>query len=814
MALKPRYKRRIFWGILSFIAIIVLATVFVPPLITLNNLKPRIQSAISATGFDAKINGDIDFSLIGGLNIAAHDIDIGNGNIETALFRIPLAYIFNLENAPLGDKITIRGGGINVARLVPPMIDNQLDMHNFTVNFKNKDYHIIDGKLDGGRFAGNIRTDQHKYEIAAFGDEFNVKNRNNNLDITGRLYSDGSANGTMSIDTYDVNRFFDFDDPKISRRIKLKMNFDWDGEYGFKFSDITGDNFAGNIELYGDGRRDIELSATGLVFDMTFLLSGTEIFQNTKLNLDLYGQLSLADKKYNHIKVDAVGTSDSIEINQIIADDVIIDGGVITADTVNDMQIRTPNIFCLFNGTPKNWECTDFTYNDMTGNLSVDNNVFAIFIQSGLKMPNDLPLNDVKILGDTGRINFVFSDVGGHIDIDGDKMTPVYNFVRGKAFDWLGYDIKILPENFANDAGDFIMDDDVLSFTPYSGRWSIKIQNNSFIMRGVNIRDLFGGIDTRFMNDAEYAISGTLSGDNISDLKIETSGHIFTGALSGGNITLTTDLLNLDSFTNQWYVDNYEEQQFLSQDPIIILFGLDVNISMSAARLIFNGYEFENFVYSKQDSRQTFSISDNLLATLRATRDRYDIVLQLNRFAVRDKLLNAQMPFNISNTIITGDARMTTRGKIAYDIYQNLNGDIDITFDGGILDGLGVDEFYAAAPDITKINAEFVLANALDGGASVIKKMRIIGNYNGGDFVTSTPMTLSLRHADATGMFRISNGAMIGDINLTLRGTSPAPAPIALGISADGRRGYSLSQIMIDFDPDFMRDFVRTHDKF
>lgn len=55
---------------------------------------------------------------------------------------------------------------------------------------------------------------------------------------------------------------------------------------------------------------------------------------------------------------------------------------------------------------------------------------------------------------------------------------------------------------------------------------------------------------------------------------------------------------------------------------------------------------------------------------------------------------------------------------------------------------------------------------------------------------------------------------MRAQLQLTLRGTSPVPQPIELIIAPDGTRAYSLSEIMTNFDPTYMRDFVRTHDKF
>lgn len=55
MALKPRYKRRIFWSFLIFIGIAVLALILIPPMITLNGMKPKIEQAIEEqTGVKAK----------------------------------------------------------------------------------------------------------------------------------------------------------------------------------------------------------------------------------------------------------------------------------------------------------------------------------------------------------------------------------------------------------------------------------------------------------------------------------------------------------------------------------------------------------------------------------------------------------------------------------------------------------------------------------------------------------------------------------------------------------------------------------------
>jgi hypothetical protein len=106
-----------------------------------------------------------------------------------------------------------------------------------------------------------------------------------------------------------------------------------------------------------------------------------------------------------------------------------------------------------------------------------------------------------------------------------------------------------------------------------------------------------------------------------------------------------------------------------------------------------------------------------------------------------------------------------------------------------------------------------LLSNALDGGQSTLKTLHISGKYDGGDFISSAPFELSVRHMDAVGILQIASKKISANIDMVLRGTSPAPAPISLKIS-DDIRDYSLSEIMRNFDPDFFREFTKTHNLF
>ena len=301
-------------------------------------------------------------------------------------------------------------------------------------------------------------------------------------------------------------------------------------------------------------------------------------------------------------------------------------------------------------------------------------------------------------------------------------------------------------------------------------------------------------------------------------MNIKIGDHTFTGTLSGNNITLHTDILNLDSFINQKYLDNYEELSFLTTLPITIPFELPLNISLSADAMIYNGTVFRNFVYALKPDSQTFSISDhdrgNLLATLTRDKNKYDIFAQLNRFKIDGTLLSRHMPLNIRDTTITAEINMRTFGNIAHDMEYNLVGDMDLSFEGGYLIGIGIDEFFAAAPQLNTFNTEYALSYALDGGESRIKKMHVAGEYKNGDFKTTSPVMLQLRHTDATGTLEITDSAMYATLDMVLRGTSPDPQPINLDILPDNTRQYTLFDIMTNIDPTYMRTFVQTHNKF
>lgn len=819
MALKPRYKRRIIWSIVSVVAALALAFIIAPTFITMNNFKPMIEKSITEqTNVPAKINGDIHFSLLSGAKIVAHDVNVPTARIGSVMLSIPFRSLFNLKSPKLESTVTIYDANIDIEKLVPATFNHTIYIYNSDIHYMGRDFHIVRAQMVDNKFNGIIRTKDHKYFVEFYGDKFHITNQSNKLDIIGQFFSDGSLRGHMSLETDNINSWFNVPEPKINQTVNLTMDFEWNSENGFKYTNIQSGHFDGEIEIHPNGNRTIKMNATNLDFDLSFLLTPGRIKSETKYNIDFYGDLKLMDKKIKHLKINAIGTPDLVQITNIIADDIAITGGTITADGAKNlmlnMQLDGIESTCVFSGTPDKWQCSPYTYGDFHGDLSVDGDKFDIAIISDKKMPsNEIIANKLKKLGTHGKVNFQFQDVTGSYEFADKPISPIIKSAKNKTLKWLKISLPFLPEFMNNDHGDFTLNNNTLEFVPHNKQWSIDISGKHFVIRGLSAHTWVPNLDLRSVKDMPYTISGTYDNGQIADLTIELNGHKFTGSVTNKNITLHTDLLNLDMFISPDFITRYQELEFLTNAPILIPFGLPVNLSLSANKLIYDNHTLDNFVYSLKDNAQVFSISDksrgNMLTTIEKDKTKYEIFIQLNKFVFDGKLLPDTMPLNIRDTMITAEIHMNTHGQIAHDIWYNLTGEMDISLDGGYLMGMSIDNFYASADKITTLNAEYALIDMLSVGETKIKSMHIIGKYNNGDFITTQPLRLALSNTDVIGTLEITNQEMYAALSLTMRGISPEPSVINLDVLPNGKRKYSLSEIMISFDPGYLREYIK-----
>lgn len=836
--MKPRYKRRIFWTVFFVIVTLALAAVIIPPFVNYNKLKPYFENSIlTQTGISAKIQGDINISLLGRATVIAHDVEVKNGKINSVLFAIPTSKIFNIQAATLRGKIAVDGAKLDIQKLTAPKIEREISITDSVISFMGKDYKIVTGTLDNGNFNGTVRTSQHKYFIESGKDGFNITNKNEGLAISGVLLPSGGADAFLSIETDDINSWFDFSEPKITGRVKLETKIAWDGKYGFVFSDINGTRngnaFTGFIELSDAEKNTVRFAADNINFDLSFLLSQKSLLKNSNLDLDLSGDLKFMEQIFNRVKLSATEEDGKLIIGNLEFENAEINGslnGVITATGAENLALRFTkngaNVYCLFSGTPADWQCADYSYADASlsarGELFVNKNEFHGTLISENPMPENFDFaNKLKFLGDNGRIDFKFANASGTIEISNKEQKISYDFINEKSLADLGVDYSFFPTAMKSQLGTFQRTDDMencryqrgISFEPDNKRWKLDTCENNFNLSGKSAKEFltafFPGLELPFANDYEFSASGKIGKNSIADLKIEIAGQTFIGNVSDNNITLKTDTLNLDAFANAKYFENYEDMQFLSGAPILAPFAMgDANISISASRVIFGSESYDNFIYSLKPGVQDFSITDdargNILVSIRKNQADYDIILQLNKFAFNGPFLDYKFPLNISDSVITGQGKLKTSGKISYDFWSNMQGDLELNFDGGILTGIGTDYLYSQLPNITRTNIEDMLAAAASGGATQIKSAQIIGKYDGGKFQTSQPLRIVVRNAEIIGNMQLSSGKMATNLNIFLRGLSAEPKPISLTINESGQKSYSLSQIMAVFDPEII----------
>lgn len=825
MSIKPRYKRRILWSLISIIGLLLLAVIVLPPMIHLNSLKTKIQDAIfTETGMRTTIHGDINFSMLGKTTIITHDITIPDGFISSFQFSIPWTDIFNIKNATISEDITISGASFILKKITPFNMNKNIIVKDSRFTFLNKEYEIIDGNFSKNMVSALIRTDQHKYDITSIDNNFTIKNKNNNLNLYGKLLPDGTATAHISIIAQDINRWFEFKHPKIKGRFPITANIKWDGGYGIDFYDISANGVTGSAELLPNGYKTIKLQSKNADYDMSFAIKNPDIFIDAHFDMDFYGKIKFANYNFKHLYINVIGKDKSIDIEKIIADDLTIQGGNIDENGAHNLNVSLYEngipTKCLFNGTPNDWSCKTFSYGDeISGDMTLSKNHLIANIYSNKNMSDlDLIVKSAHKLSDTGTIKFQFADMAGTLRFTKKDYSVQYDYVMNKNLNWADIKLKFLPDFMLKENGNFVWQNDTMFFTPTSKTWSLATDKNTFYITGNSFKRWLPKLDLQSVQDSSYTISGDYSNKNISNLKIEVAQQVFNGSVSGKSMTLKTDLLNLDSFISQDYLNNSEALSFFTVAPITIPFDIPVNISLSADSLIYNGQKYNNFVYSLKPNTQTFSITDsnrgNMLTTIKKQNNNYTINIKLNKFVVNAKLLPNDMPLNISDSAITAEIKLKTFGKIAHDVFENINGTFDLYFDGGILYGLGLADFYASATNISTLNAEYVLASALENGITPIKNMRIIGIYNSGDIKTTKPISLALKHTDVFGNMQIENKKMTAELKLILRGTSPASEPIDLIVYPNNTRKYSLSAIMMSFDPEYMRSFIKSHNQF
>ena len=117
MSIKRILNNKFVWFFTSFVVVSVLAIMFLPSMINLNFLKPKIENVIfTKTGIKAQINGNVNFSMSGTAQIVAHDISLPNGTVSSVDFAIPMFDIFDIQNANISGDVSVNGANLAIEK--------------------------------------------------------------------------------------------------------------------------------------------------------------------------------------------------------------------------------------------------------------------------------------------------------------------------------------------------------------------------------------------------------------------------------------------------------------------------------------------------------------------------------------------------------------------------------------------------------------------------------------------------------------------------------------------------------------------------
>ena len=302
--MKTRARLKRFWWTIVGIATLAMIYLVVPPLVPLDKFSNQFANAIShQLDEDVHIYGKIRLSLLGYPMMSVENLRVGDARIKQARFRISWRGVFNMSSAEIVGSVRLSGLEMQADNLAVPRFQNRIIVHNSRVSFAGRNYEIVDAVFDGDRITANVRTLKHRYHIDFSHGNFIVTNPNENLNVTGRLIKRGDgivgATGSLSIYTDNVNKFFLFRYPVIREKTRLSLDFNWNGDGEFDFSNIQGSagrmNFDGRVHAWfgedGIERKRVRMNVTNADLDLSFLEDNERWLGNSDFNINIAGRI-------------------------------------------------------------------------------------------------------------------------------------------------------------------------------------------------------------------------------------------------------------------------------------------------------------------------------------------------------------------------------------------------------------------------------------------------------------------------------------------------------------------------------------------
>ena len=664
--MKAKNRRIVFWVAVGALLSACVAAIAVPPFINLDHLRPTIESAVqSQFGVDIKIHGSVRISLLGRATIGARNLQIPaySGFADAVSFRIPFRAAFRPNMVATYGTAVLDNARLEITSLSPPQIPGRIVFNNGTVIFGNETYKNINGVFRNNTFNGTVRAAEHRYTISTSGNYFTITNPNARLHLRGQLSTDErgniAANGNISLETSNANRFFGFETPRINSRVRFRSEFEWANGI-VRFQNISGEtlggDFSGDME-FGNDRKRINLVANNVRMDLSFLQENPAFLMNSDIRFSGNGRFRFGNHEFQRIGLSTMADDDTIIVRNFVAgtrDMAISARGRVrdmTADNLEiTMQGANAEVHCLMSGTRDEFRCARWSYRDRgfsaIGTLSVGADSFDLEFNSdnydfsALDVGAQLSAIRAHFRRDNGTVRFNLKDgVHGTASVTGRNFAIEYRGHAGATLESIAAAhpaLSLIPESMRRASGTVrhakIRNRELQSLefehTGRQNQWFVLAlsENGGLELQGdahFLVAAFAPNADMKFIRpDLRVNVAGIYRRPFLSGMSVRLGDMEFTGNFDGRAFDLHTGFLDLDDLINPAFIENYDAERFVTAEPLTFPFALNLSLSLTADRIRFGGEMYERFVYSLNPQGQRMSITDSAKGSLLATMDR------------------------------------------------------------------------------------------------------------------------------------------------------------------------------------------------
>ncbi|MDR2685902.1 MAG: hypothetical protein LBB23_03985 [Rickettsiales bacterium] len=819
--MKRSVRARAIWFPSIVVAVAAVAALLFPAFSDFSYIKAGMANALSArSGAEVSINGSVKIALLPRPVLRAHEVVAKTTDYQISAnalqFPISIENILAPAAAAVPSEITIRGG---------------------TLLTNDRKFTEINGRatLAGKSFSGSFEHAGRKF-IASISDGA-AKIENPNLALRAEFKFDANGcEGTFKGSFQNLETFLN--------------------EWGYSFSEVAKRPWAITTEFNLD-RAGLNLKNMTLASADT-ILSGRATFpKNDVQTLDLVmadGNLGileipdLTDKNINIIgsgKFDFRGrTAKKFDISMaggilkradILGDDWNIhasgsfkggkaenlDLSLFEKDGRAIAGISAPaSVRCILTTSGENWECSSLSISGESFSMSGAAEMQGGQMNLKLDRINGMEINDIiKSATDRFQNDIKITFPGGQFGIGNSSKTYANDKAKLKDIPFKSSITDLIPPALVQKIKGKISAESRSGFESFafdSDNLKIAITDNNgaiqFAASGRDFAGIFGdvfpGAGGKFLKpDLPFDISGNFSGGDFDDIKINIAGQEFTGRGADGRISLNGKTLNIDDLKSPDWNINFEQLQFVSQDPMLSMFRITPDFSLATARVISGGATYQDLAYSKIGTAQKASLTDGSTGVgvweiTRRGGSEYEINVKISGFKIPG--LFANLPgLNVEGATLTAEAWLTTMGLTANDVRQNLAGSAELNFDGGKVVGIDTRRVFAAP--ISHGNAFDVVSSAFAKDASMpIRTLNVPLRISGGSALSSAPMNIRSDTSNISGFIKSDSEGTAAKLSVVFKNGAAEPRPLEVRVAPSGA-SFDREELFRSVDPDYIK---------